>query len=598
MIENFFKKPKQREFYFTSESVTEGHPDKVCDCISDGILDGILSLDSEARVACETMASAEKIIISGEISTSLDINKEFYINIARKTLNEIGYSKNFGDQWTEYPEDQFDDSDDEVYSNMNRAKDTLQEVFPVKLSELNKKRVLEALRHLPRPAILYVTEREEAELWKNILKNEGYKNFQMIHGGSRDEDREKTVKEWKTGNLDLVIGTSAFGLGIDYQHARSVIHACIPEGISRYYQEIGRTGRDNRASIALLLPANSDFNVAEELARKRIISIEKGYKRWEKMFHEKKPFDEDRVILVDTSIAPPYEEFMFGQSNDTWNQRVLNLLSIAGFIKLKGTYYDPEEEKSLMQVEIIEDGHLTEINWDEKVSSIRQRIIQSSDTGFEFMKDLLKNEICPSELFERVYHLEQGQKKFDVKKACGGCKYCRKNHEGGWFTEQHEAPESVWDIGKVKPGYEWLFPQSRLFVEWNEELFGNNEKRRSNLRKFKSMFHNFWDIGIHKCIVVGRFRKEIREILEEKPWCVVNGIKAHIMSGSGLPSGPEIIWIEKGVKLAVHHLNNKNGTKRIFFIPNDFKDPSNPGDLFSERHSVTPYEIFRTKINS
>ena len=91
MIENFLKKPKQREFYFTSESVTEGHPDKVCDCISDGILDGILSLDSEARVACETMASAEKIIISGEISTSLDLNKEFYVDIARKVLNNIGY---------------------------------------------------------------------------------------------------------------------------------------------------------------------------------------------------------------------------------------------------------------------------------------------------------------------------------------------------------------------------------------------------------------------------------------------------------------------------------------------------------------------------
>ena len=91
MIENFLKRPKQRKFYFTSESVTEGHPDKVCDCISDGILDGILSLDPDARVACETMASAEKIIISGEISTSLDLNKEFYVDIARKVLNEIGY---------------------------------------------------------------------------------------------------------------------------------------------------------------------------------------------------------------------------------------------------------------------------------------------------------------------------------------------------------------------------------------------------------------------------------------------------------------------------------------------------------------------------
>ena len=82
----------KREFYFTSESVTEGHPDKVCDCISDAILDGILDRDAEARVACETMASSNKIIISGEITTTSDLNNEFYINIARRVLNDIGYS--------------------------------------------------------------------------------------------------------------------------------------------------------------------------------------------------------------------------------------------------------------------------------------------------------------------------------------------------------------------------------------------------------------------------------------------------------------------------------------------------------------------------
>ena len=82
------------EFYFTSESVTEGHPDKVCDCISDAILDNILKNDKDARVACETMASSNKIIISGEITTSQQLKKSFYSDIAREVLNEIGYSSN------------------------------------------------------------------------------------------------------------------------------------------------------------------------------------------------------------------------------------------------------------------------------------------------------------------------------------------------------------------------------------------------------------------------------------------------------------------------------------------------------------------------
>ena len=82
------------EFYFTSESVTEGHPDKVCDCISDAILDNILKNDKDARVACETMASSNKIIISGEITTSQQLKKSFYSDIAREVLNDIGYSSN------------------------------------------------------------------------------------------------------------------------------------------------------------------------------------------------------------------------------------------------------------------------------------------------------------------------------------------------------------------------------------------------------------------------------------------------------------------------------------------------------------------------
>jgi S-adenosylmethionine synthetase len=77
------------KYLFTSESVTEGHPDKVCDQISDSILDAILSQDPEARVACETLASTGLVVISGEITTSAQVN---YSEIARKTIAEIGYT--------------------------------------------------------------------------------------------------------------------------------------------------------------------------------------------------------------------------------------------------------------------------------------------------------------------------------------------------------------------------------------------------------------------------------------------------------------------------------------------------------------------------
>src|SRR5512134_480140 len=76
------------EFLFSSESVSEGHPDKVADQISDSVLDAILTQDKTGRVACETLVSTGLVVISGEITTTAHIN---YMEIARDTVKRIGY---------------------------------------------------------------------------------------------------------------------------------------------------------------------------------------------------------------------------------------------------------------------------------------------------------------------------------------------------------------------------------------------------------------------------------------------------------------------------------------------------------------------------
>ena len=76
------------KYYFTSESVTEGHPDKLCDTISDEVLDACLKQDKNARVAIETFASNNNITIAGQLSTTANINVE---EIVRETIKKIGY---------------------------------------------------------------------------------------------------------------------------------------------------------------------------------------------------------------------------------------------------------------------------------------------------------------------------------------------------------------------------------------------------------------------------------------------------------------------------------------------------------------------------
>src|SRR5689334_7093629 len=90
-------------YTFTSESVTEGHPDKVCDYIADSVLDACLEQDTRSRVACEVLAKESRLVLAGEISTDAQIDR---VAIARQAIREIGYV---------HPEDSFRAHDVEVH---------------------------------------------------------------------------------------------------------------------------------------------------------------------------------------------------------------------------------------------------------------------------------------------------------------------------------------------------------------------------------------------------------------------------------------------------------------------------------------------------
>ena len=85
MSTTFMSSPK---LLFTSESVTEGHPDKICDQISDAVLDAIIEKDPTARVACETAVKTGFVMLLGEITTTTFVN---FDDLVRKVITDIGY---------------------------------------------------------------------------------------------------------------------------------------------------------------------------------------------------------------------------------------------------------------------------------------------------------------------------------------------------------------------------------------------------------------------------------------------------------------------------------------------------------------------------
>ena len=77
-------------YIFTSESVSEGHPDKVADQISDALIDNFLAFDPQSKVACETLVTTGKVVLAGEVKSKIYLDVQ---SIARDVINKIGYNK-------------------------------------------------------------------------------------------------------------------------------------------------------------------------------------------------------------------------------------------------------------------------------------------------------------------------------------------------------------------------------------------------------------------------------------------------------------------------------------------------------------------------
>ena len=313
-------------------------------------------------------------------------------------------------------------------------------------------RVMEALLHLPRPLILYTTRRDHAEQWRDHLLSSGFRRVCMVRGGDLSEGAgDEILRQWRDGAVDIVIGTSAFGLGVDQQEVRSVVHACLPETIDRYYQEVGRAGRDGNASVALLVSTPGDAETAQGLSRERLISIDRGFERWNAMWvgHQHGPGDTYLVSLD----ARPKDIVEPGRRNASWNLRTLVLMGRAGLITFAAhpppavaRLADESDEAYAARVDlrlevfsrevairIADPQHLDKAHWDRVVRDVRSALRHADEEALALVLELRDLKRPLSEILRHVYSLVDPP--VAPPRLAGSCPVTRERHTAGFASD-------------------------------------------------------------------------------------------------------------------------------------------------------------------
>lgn len=234
--------------------------------------------------------------------------------------------------------------------------------------------VLRAVDLCPRPAIVYTTRVEDATRLHDVLKRRGYRRLGLFTGETGPAERQAIIDAWAGGGLDLVVGTSAFGLGIDKADVRTVIHACLPESAARWYQEIGRAGRDGRQALALTLWtdgfADDDANQAVGMSGGDWLTRPYAEERWKALIdHAETAWSGDkRILTVPLNAAPARLGRFTGGFNRRWNQSLINLVQRAGLLRVDTVdVVDdvPRWRFALLDDALISDGPAWDAAWDQ-----------------------------------------------------------------------------------------------------------------------------------------------------------------------------------------------------------------------------------------
>lgn len=312
-------------------------------------------------------------------------------------------------------------------------------------------RLLEAMRHLPRPAIVYTTLRQEnrpgtftAQQLTQVLRDAGFERVATVDGGSSTAHRERILgglrqQDGAPSMIDVVVATSAFGLGIDVPDVRTVVHACVPEGIDRFYQEVGRSGRDGNASVSVLVATREDDDVASRLASPTYLTPERARERWTSMLHAARDVGEGLLRLPLTATSGKVK--MHGDYNERWNLFTVLLLARAGAVTWDFSFSDRNDAEEgdsdvgWLTVRVLRGDHQTDHFWETVVEPTRRSMVDNAREGLVRLRAAMTGTVCLGVVTAESFTINTPPEwRATCLAACGGCRWCRTHDKPRWAS--------------------------------------------------------------------------------------------------------------------------------------------------------------------
>lgn len=481
-------------------------------------------------------------------------------------------------------------------------------------------RVVESMRHLPRPAIVYTTRKADADEIARRLREAGFARTDVFHGDVPESQRLRVLRRWSGTHghteADIVVGTSAFGLGVDQSDVRSVVHACVPASVDRYYQEVGRAGRDGHAAVALWLTAPGDVSQGRSIEGATLIGDEKAWLRWSSMrLRAVNPTSDGRSFAVDTTIVPPNLEHL-SDKNRLWNRNTLTLMERAGLLAVQPTpppqvARTSDEDDAAFErrrsaawdffsthVVVQVDGqvNLNQETFERHLGALRDRIRATERASQLRIDALLAHEECWGRLFASEYRLNDASgmhATLQVAAACSGCPAARHAHRPRYDSAKPVVADAVMPQlpSDVDDALVNLAAGSRAVIV---TYAGSVRLRLQNL--------------VQRAVSRG-----IRGILASPTLVTspaVNTTAAHTApdgfvmvdsTASRIPqvvfSVPTLILLDRGDMARLSWVSPSEGPLRILVVPEDLADPDKPGyTIASYRSPIWPLEEFLRRI--